>query len=246
MAKFCTKCGKELVDGKCVDCKEEQVTVTPISTKNPFQNFDFNGFVNSILDMAKGMFQKPSDTIKKYTSDAHALYGIIAMALCAIVTGIFGYLMVTELMGSIYSLMYGGYSSFMDPASLTSEISAFKVIVITALFAAISFACIIGVVYLMVKYVFKKDVSIKKVAASFGPLAVFNIVNLLVSIVLLYISVKLMFIVYLLLSLCYVVYMIQAIKIATDVEDNRLAYTYVSAIAVTSFVVAYILPKLFI
>ena len=52
MAKFCTKCGSKLVDGKCPNCENKTTEVTT--------GFDFNELVSAV----KGMFTKPVDTIK--------------------------------------------------------------------------------------------------------------------------------------------------------------------------------------
>ena len=51
MAKFCTKCGKKLEEGKTCDC--EKTTVVN------------NNMVNDYMEVLKGMFTKPLDTMKK-------------------------------------------------------------------------------------------------------------------------------------------------------------------------------------
>ena len=52
MAKFCTNCGKKLKDGEVCNCKKVE-----ISTK------DFNSYMTSLLNVLKGMFVKPIDTL---------------------------------------------------------------------------------------------------------------------------------------------------------------------------------------
>ena len=59
MAKFCTKCGKELKDGKACDCEV-------VSTKT--EGVDISGYVNSYIEIIKGIFTKPVTTIKKYVT----------------------------------------------------------------------------------------------------------------------------------------------------------------------------------
>ena len=88
MAKFCTKCGKKLEEGKKCSCskvevvKEETVTI----------GTNANEIVNSLIDIVKGIFVKPIDTIKKYSDDANMVLGFILIAITSLITGIMGYL----------------------------------------------------------------------------------------------------------------------------------------------------------
>ena len=50
MAKFCTKCGKPLKDGKPCDCEKESVSNDNV--------------VGDYLDILKGMFKNPSKVLK--------------------------------------------------------------------------------------------------------------------------------------------------------------------------------------
>ena len=54
MAKYCINCGKELKDGNSCDCKKEIFMVQ-------------NEIVNKIVQLFKGMFIKPIDTIRDNT-----------------------------------------------------------------------------------------------------------------------------------------------------------------------------------
>ena len=59
MAKFCTKCGKKLEEGKVCDCEK----TTSESVKTAVAN---NNMVNDYIEVLKGMFTKPLDTMKDY------------------------------------------------------------------------------------------------------------------------------------------------------------------------------------
>ena len=63
MAKFCTKCGKKLEDGKPCDCCKKEVK-KEVVVESKTNGFDFNECVNSYIEMVKGIFVKPIDTIK--------------------------------------------------------------------------------------------------------------------------------------------------------------------------------------
>ena len=65
MAKFCTNCGKKLKDGEVCNCKKVE-----ISTK------DFNSYMTSLLNVLKGMFVKPIDTLKSFIADSNFVFSI--------------------------------------------------------------------------------------------------------------------------------------------------------------------------
>ena len=60
MAKFCTKCGKKLEEGQVCSCEAKATKAT--SSNNG--GFDVKECANSYLDMLKGIFTKPVETIK--------------------------------------------------------------------------------------------------------------------------------------------------------------------------------------
>ena len=102
MAKFCTNCGKKLVEGKACDCRNNVVASNG--------GFDFNATFNSYVEMLKGIFVKPVDTIKKFATSDNFMLGLIAILLNCIVCGIFLYCFASEAMSSVGAL-FGGYGS---------------------------------------------------------------------------------------------------------------------------------------
>lgn len=238
MAKYCADCGKELVDGKCLECKGNQK-----KEHQEKSSFDTGACVNALVEMGQKMFSSPKDVIQKYAKEKYFQYALIAMAISCVLTGTLGYLLMEGILSNVLSLSYSfsyGYTNMNVPTMPT-----LRVLITTTLYAVIYFAVIFGMIYVMVNIAFKKEVNMKKVVASFGPIAIFSAITQVICIILYYLSFNLMAIVFLLFNLCTMVYMIQAIKISTDVDDNRLAYTYVPAVAVALFVIVYILPRLF-
>ena len=65
MAKFCTKCGKPLVDGKPCDCEKNE-------NQNEVEQVSFNS--NGLLETVKGMFTRPVSTLQEFVQD-HNLVG---------------------------------------------------------------------------------------------------------------------------------------------------------------------------
>ena len=59
MAKFCTKCGKPLEDGKKCDCEKENKTEEQVVENN---------LVDGSLDIFKRIFVNPLKTVKKYAN----------------------------------------------------------------------------------------------------------------------------------------------------------------------------------
>lgn len=88
MAKFCTKCGKELKEGKCVNCdtKETQTTKKEVATTS---TVDVKECGMDCLNAVKGVFTKPFDAIKEFVSDNKLVSGIIMIVLAAISSGLY-------------------------------------------------------------------------------------------------------------------------------------------------------------
>lgn len=242
MAKFCTKCGKKLEEGQVCDCgkqvkKEEKVMPATVNSNG----FDFNETLNSYIDMVKGIFVKPVDTIKKYATSDNFILGLIALALNCIISGIFLYCFCSEAMGLFSSLM-GGYGSLLTSTSI--EVPFFKTVLYGILFMAVGFSVTALMIYVIAGAILKDKIDIKKAFALVGVVSVFTTLTTLVAIVLNYVSTKFMLIVLLIAGIFYLTYLYQGIAEETEVEKNKLAYVFVPAISVATFVVVYVLPKI--
>ncbi len=240
MAKFCTKCGKKLEDGQVCDCSKE-VTTETVKTGN---GFDINEIVNSYVEMVKGIFVKPVDTIKKFATSNNFVLGLISLALNCIVCGIFAYCVASEMVSLLSSFMgLGSYESFGIVTS-SIEIPFLKTFFYSFLYTAVNYIVLIAMIYVMASVVFKAKTDFKKIFSLIGVCSVFTTITTVAAIILNYISVKLMIVVLLVASMFYLVYVYQGIGETTDVDKNKLAYVFVPALSVATFVVLYILPKL--
>ena len=247
MAKFCTKCGKTLEEGNVCDCAQTtqtqpEVAVATQPKSNNVNGFDFNKYLNDYIELLKGIFMKPVDTITKFSTSENFLLGVIALVINCLISGIFLYCFCSEAMGLFSSLM-GGYGSLLT-GTTTVEVPFIKTVLYGIVFMAAGFAVTALMIYVMATVVFKDKIDIKKTFALVGTVSVFTTITTMLCIVLNYISVKFMMIVLMLAGVFYLTYLYQGISELTKVEKNKLAYVFVPAISVATFVVVYILPKI--
>lgn len=232
MAKFCTKCGKELVDGKCLDCGKESPKKEVVETK---KGFDFNECVNNYIEALKGMFTKPIDTVKKFSKAKYFTLGMIALIISCIVTGIFIYCLLNEITGSL------GVLSLAIP---TGDLPFMRVFLYGVLFSVVQYAVLGFMIYLLAAKLFKDNIDIKSCFALIGVCSIFTTVTTLVGLICIYLSMTVMLIVLVLASLLNLLYLYHGLVEVTKVDKNRIAYVLVGAQAVASFIVLYVLPKL--
>lgn len=85
MAKFCTKCGKELVDGKACSCSSKKED-TVVATTN---EFNLKESCMDCVNIFKNIFTKPFDAIKEFVCEHKYIAGIILIVLVAISSGLY-------------------------------------------------------------------------------------------------------------------------------------------------------------
>ena len=169
MAKFCTKCGSELVDGKCTNCKDtkkeskKEVVVTTTST-----NFDIKESGMDILNTLKGIFVKPFDTIKNFVVENKFITGIIMIVLAALSSGLYEIALLKSMHSSKSASGFNSsdFSGLMDSilnnGSYSSKPDYFKEF-INEFFTNLGlYALIVVIGWLIISKVFKKTTSIKE------------------------------------------------------------------------------------
>ena len=240
MAKFCTKCGKKLEDGMTCDCAKKE-TATSVK-EEVVASKSANDIVNSLIDIVKGIFVKPIDTIRKYVDDSNMLLGFILMAINSLITGIMVYFLAKESMGLITSMM--GFGSLYSLSSASIEIPFFKVVGYVFLIMAVYFVVLAFVSYLVSNKLFKADTTWKKAVASVGVCSMLTSITSIVAIICIYISMKAFVIVVMLAAVLFLGYYYHSIKISSDIDENKQGYTFIIALAVALFVALYLLPKI--
>lgn len=169
MAKFCTKCGSELVDGVCPNCKEEKVVVVAE------QSIDIKESCIDCVNVFKNIFTRPLDAIKNFVSENKFIAGIIMAVVAALSTGIYKIATLKNLYSSSKSasdFTSSDLSSLIDSALSgnfgISEPEYLKEFMTTFAINAVQYALIIVLGYLIISKLFKGTASIKEMVAAVG------------------------------------------------------------------------------
>ena len=186
MAKFCTKCGSEMVDGKCPNCKEAKVEVAVATTG---EGVDFKQSCKDCLEVVKGIFTKPFDVIKSFVCENKYVAGIIMIVITALSSGLYK----IATLKNIYSSSSASSFNTSDLSSLlssalsgdlsTKEPEYLKEFMTTFATNLVEYALIALLGYLVISKLFKGKASIKEMLTAVGvSLAVVLVANLLNSI----------------------------------------------------------------
>ncbi len=251
MAKFCTKCGKKLEEGEVCNCtkkttkkavkKEEVVQEEPVVTPTAVATAPVNDYLNQYLEVARGIFTRPVDTIKKFAKSENFTLGLIMIAINCLVTILFIYLVVKEFAFNLGSMTFNlnVSRSYYTEVSLSLE-DVIKLFVM----GAGGFATTAMMLYVMASPVFKTKADIKQLFSLVGVCSVFTTVTTLVALVCLYLSVNIMFIILMVCGLAYLIHLYHGFLSITEVEKNKIGYAFIASISVSVFVVLYLLPKI--
>ena len=211
MAKYCIHCGKKLEDGEVCDC-----TANAVKSQS-------NNLGTSLLEVLKGIFVKPIDTIKKYTDESNfnlalILLGIFSLAISLFVLSLIKNLSeVTSSMGAL-TLYTIGMSSIQIP-----YMKIFFVVLIVSIAFIFAYT---GLLYLVNSIMFQGIRSFKKVFTMSGISSVITTVSLLVSTIFMFIHPALGFIIFLLGSTLNMLYVFKGIEFLGVKDKNKHGYIY--------------------
>lgn len=214
MAKFCTNCGKELVDGVCPNC----------SNKSSQSSNGFGSIMKEYWEAVKKTFIKPIDLLKENNSEDKFLVGLVSMGVSGILGGLFMCAIIKSMFGSFGSLVQIPYLKIFFVGLLS----------FAALFAATALAG-----YLIFDKLFKSKTSIKKMFVLVGLSSIIISVALAASTLLAFISLteatlNIIIILIALSSLLWMVYMIKGYEnYATKLDDNKFGYAFAIVYGVT-------------
>lgn len=252
MAKFCTKCGKKLEEGKTCDCQKKKKTVKEEETNDVAKEVGEavevtamavanNDYVKKIVEIVKTIFKTPVNTLKKNTKDNNFIVGVIVIALNSIITGLFLYLLLkegTEGFGS-FSLLYA-FGTF------GIEIPFVKVVLYIAVYVLAGFFSTAVAIYAIQSWIFKAKTSFKKIISLMGTCAVISTIGTLIAILGIYLIPQYIMLILILGGLFYFTYLFQGIKFTSDQDENTYGYTFVSALVFMGFILFYLIPKIFV
>lgn len=184
MAKFCTKCGSEMVDGKCPNCKEVKkdvvVSTEPVDIKQSFMD---------CLEIIKGIFTKPFDVIKSFVTENKYITGIIMIVLAALSSGLYRIAVDKNIYSSSSpdSFNTSDLSSLVDSALSgdfgVKEPEYLKTFMTTFATNLVEYALIAVLGYVVISKLLKGSASIKEMISALGvSVAIVLVANLLNSI----------------------------------------------------------------
>lgn len=266
MAKFCTKCGKPLVEGTTCNCgnTEQQPVVETLNFEQPSMK-DFQqasnmnqtmmnqpqggmaqpskakNILNDCLAVIKGFFKKPVTTIEANADDskftnALALAGVFAASVMAF---------VLVVLGDIYSTLEKTMTMGGLVEAPELEVPYIKVGLITFITVAGALALMALLAWLILAKLFKVNTTYKKVFGIYAVSSIISAAAALVATVCTFIDYRIAFIVLALGFALNTHYVSVTIKAAGQADENKLGYVVVIAQYVAIIVVAFLLYKIF-
>lgn len=239
MAKFCTKCGKKLEEGEVCNCSANTVKASTTASSG---NVDINQGFNDYVNIIKGIFTHPSDTIKEYAKGNKFLLGIIAIVINCLISGVFFYFFIDKAFGSAMG-MFGGYGSLMSSSSVSLPFG--RIFFMGLLFMVFWFAVCALVLFVIANPILKDKMDIKTSFALVGVCSIFTTLTTVVALIFTFMSVKIAIIVLLLGAIFYLTHLYQGLSDITSINKNKLVYTFVPAVALATFVMVELVPKFF-
>lgn len=234
MAKYCTKCGKKLEEGKACDCSKKEKKVNNIN----------DDMLNDYIDALKGIVAKPVDTMKKYTKSSKFNLALIMLAINVIVSGLFVYLFAKEFAQDIYKLLFGSYTSLLTPTVSNTEIPM-SVFFYSILLMALYYLAFAGLLHLICGPIMKKESDFKEVIGLMGVNATFTTVTTLVALIFIFINIQISLIILTLGGVIFLFNIYRGFTEITKVDKNKMTYAFVCAYVLALFIVFYVIPKIF-
>ena len=211
MAKFCIHCGKKLEDGEVCNCQANTQARS-------------DGLGTDILDVVKGMFIKPVDTVKNYSNDKSFTLALILLGVCSVAISLFVLSFVKNL-SDVVSSSVGGVSLYTIGMTRV-QIPYMKIFFICLITAILFIFAYTGILYLVNSIIFKGDRSFKKVFSMYGVTSVIMTISLLVSSIFMFVTPVLGIVIFLLGSILNVVYILKGIEFLGVKDLNKHGYIY--------------------
>lgn len=240
MAKFCTKCGKKLVDGQLCDCEKKEKKEVKETVEVEVASNNANDIVNDYLDVLKGVFVTPIDAMKKYAKNSKFVLALVMLGINVLVFGLFVYIFAGKSVNFIASL--SGYGSLLRNYNVDVPISVFFFAV---LLMAVFFFCLGGLLHFFCGTIMKKDSDFKSMMGLLGVNAVFTTVTTLVALVCLFINVWLAIFVIAIAGVIFLLNVYHGFTEISKIDKNRMNYVFTTAYVITLFLVCYVLPQIF-
>jgi H2-forming N5,N10-methylenetetrahydromethanopterin dehydrogenase-like enzyme len=247
MAKFCTKCGKQLEEGEVCSCQAQQAQQTQQAQVQQVQVQQNQGaasnkvgvFFSRFFKVTLQIVKTPADMLKKFVqaSDIEVAFGYIGVQALAVS------LFIVALFSKFNSFVdsFGLFGSFLKMDSI--KVSLVKIFFVT-LVVAIGISFIFAAVLLLFsKVVYKGETDYKKMICVAGAKSLAAAPFTLVGFILSFANVGCGIFFLSLGAILGYYYVAAAIKGAVTLDDNKTIYTLFFTFAVM-IVVMFIIFKM--
>lgn len=207
MAKYCIHCGKKLKESEVCNCQAAQEK-------------KLEGFGGDLLDVLRGMFFKPVDTLKTYSSEKYFNLSLILVGILAFISS----LLVCSVVSN-FADMYFGYGVSLYSA-FGYSIPYLRIFFIALVIFAANAFVYAGLLYLVNYYIFKGENDFKKVFAFYGVNSVILAVASLVSAIFLFVNFFLGVFVLVIGGLLNAIYTYKGIENLGVQDTNKHGYIY--------------------
>ena len=263
MAKFCTKCGKPLVEGTTCNCgNSEQPVVETLTFEQPSMK-DFQqannmnqvmmnqtpgvaqpskakNLFNETLSIVKGFLTKPITTIQENSNDNRFNHALVLIG--AFAASVMAFVLV--VLGDLYKTISDAMS-FGGMVEAEIEVPYIKVGLITIISVAGCLVLMALLAWLIMNKLMKVNTTYKKVLEIYAIASIITTLAALIGAVCLFIDYRLGFGVLALGFALNTHYVSVSIKHAGQADENKLGYVVVIAQYVAIFVVGLLLYKIF-
>ena len=227
MAKFCTKCGKPLKDGKPCDCEK--------NIKEDTSNV--NNIMDNCLSILKGMFKNPSKTLKEEANEDNFNLSLISIIINAIVFGLTIHFLISNIFSKA-GLNLDNITNSLSNAS--NQLTALGINLnintnfglTSGVLMLVMSIVIIGLLYLMHSVIFKKTINYKEIVSLVGISELFFTLGLLITFIISFISPLLALLILILIALYFIVNINQGIIEITSLNNNQIIYTIAVSIVI--------------
>ena len=216
-ANYCKNCGKRLTE----DVSE------------------LKKFYKDTVDLVKGIFKRPIDTLNTYIKDNNYQNSIIYIAFNVVIFSIL-MLVIVNVLNNTISYFY------LDTYMLKNSFTYFRMFLLTIMLYMLSYVVFSNIYYLISKYIFKCNIDFKNIITWLGTNSIFLSIIYFLSIFTVILSTKLCLILLLISLIIYNYNLFNSSRFISNTKENYLGYIVTFTIILNLFVTIYVLPQLFI
>jgi len=229
MSKFCTNCGKPLVEGTICSCigmqAEEEMAFTSedmsVQSSAFTQQNDIKQFLESMWSLVKMFAKNPINSIVNTAKTDNFKVGLFFAGVQALIASLAAVILVNRITSSITGILFGSMSLF---GNRSVDIPYFSIFIKVIFAVAVQYFLLVGLFYLGSKFIAKKTGSIKTLMATLGISTIPMTASLLVSIVVGLIIPALIFYILVFGIICSIVLNYISLRESYEISENKAAY----------------------